>query len=210
MCAGRVATQHGTTAPQHHGRGMSIMEFQADPSVSPGNTEKRGSERSFRRLDNARPGAARPRCRSLPPRSRSRNRFSWSRGGSSCGRGSAKVSNAGQHEEVNRMRVGVRVRPVFHHEVILCSGRRSGYRPAVIVPRGRQRADAARRWAERGGRDQEPGNDNIEEEVHKHESEMLVPRQCCVELRMLNGRRRRFPFDHAFDEGCAQGEIYER
>lgn len=107
------------------------------------------------------------------------------------------------------MRVGVRVRPAFRHEVLLGEGRRSGgYRPAVTVSNEISRA-RVRKCTANGGENQAQVEEVPEEKLER-ESDTLAVRQSYLELRMPNGRRRRFLFDYAFDAACGQREVYQR
>lgn len=87
-----------------------------------------------------------------------------------------------------RMRVGVRVRPVFRNEAQFWSGRSGGYRPAVCARGERFRKTAGQQTCE--------GNSG--------------GALRCVDLRMLDGREGSFVFDRAFDAGCGQREVYDR
>lgn len=106
------------------------------------------------------------------------------------------------------MRVGVRVRPAFLHEVLQCkrTRRSSGYRPAVTVLTERSK-----------GLHGEGVNEEYQEVASEKkiegEGEMLARPTACprmVMLRMMDGRQRYFAFDEAFDAGCQQREVYQR
>lgn len=154
--------------------------------------------------------------RSLPPQERERL---WSRGGSSCGQSSGAPILGGQSDLLSgrsnndgssRMRVGVRVRPAFLHEVLHCkrTRRSGGYHPALTVCKKRSNG------LHSGGVDEDFQEVDINnEESSEREGEMSARSTTCpkmVMLRMMNGRQRCFAFDEAFDAGCPQQDVYQR
>lgn len=165
-------------------------------------SEGRGSGRCSVDRDTRRTGAAnttrrrRSRCRSLP----AAHSDSY-QGNHSREYHPAQYASRTSSDGSSRMRVGVRVRPPFRHEVVTKT-RSGGYRSAVTVVKSSD--EIRQRCVKPNGLQQSTGSAYSAGEVRR-ETEVSM-----VKLTTPDGRQRSFPYDHVFGPGCGQEEIYER